>query len=516
MVAAFGLGAGWAALDKAIPYSVDRIQGGTPLSEKQGYTHKLIVPHLVRLETARAYIEETAERLDTEEGLRNTEGAIAKYLATEAGNAAAEAAIQALGGYGYTKEYMVEKIKRDVRITTIYEGTSEIMEMTIARDRWQEHLKSRGAYYRDRAAALERLAGPETGGETAALALRALAEVLEQCRIQRLTRNQHVLFRLGEMIAVCEGAESLVRRAARAAAGELPAKTDRRFDASQLAPISRVFCPRGCPAGGRGGDPVGARRGRRDNRRGRLAAAVGLKAIRQSQRGLIDDMDEIADVIYERKDLRMGDAVHRAVAIVEIGAVMPDAADAETFWQNIRDGRYSISHVPADRWNADAYYDADPKATDKTYSTLGGWVRELEWDPLGWRLPIPPKVSDAMDRTQIYSIVAARQALLDSGYPDNGVDADRTAVILGNAMSGDLHYLTSLRIFFPEYAAELEHAPSFTALPADVQAAILDEFRAGVGTAHSRTSPKTRCRASWPTSPPAGSPTSTTSTGPTS
>ena len=62
----------------------------------------------------------------------------------EAGNAAAEAAIQALGGYGYTHEYMVEKIKRDVRITTIYEGTSEIMEMTIARDRWQEHLKSRG------------------------------------------------------------------------------------------------------------------------------------------------------------------------------------------------------------------------------------------------------------------------------------------------------------------------------------------------------------------------------------
>ena len=67
----------------------------------------------------------------------STEGAIAKYLATEAGNAAADAAIQALGGYGYTREYMVEKIKRDVRITTIYEGTSEIMEMTIARDRWQ-------------------------------------------------------------------------------------------------------------------------------------------------------------------------------------------------------------------------------------------------------------------------------------------------------------------------------------------------------------------------------------------
>ena len=55
MVAAFGLGAGWAALDRAIPYSTERIQAGGPLSEKQGYTHKLIVPHAVRLEAARAY-----------------------------------------------------------------------------------------------------------------------------------------------------------------------------------------------------------------------------------------------------------------------------------------------------------------------------------------------------------------------------------------------------------------------------------------------------------------------------
>ena len=137
MVAAFGLGAGWSALDRAIPYSTKRIQAGAPLSEKQGYTHKLIVPNTVRLEAGRAFIEETAERIDAGEGSLNTEGAIAKYMSTEAGNMAADACIQALGGYGYTHEYMVEKIKRDVRITTIYEGTSEIMEMTISRDRWQ-------------------------------------------------------------------------------------------------------------------------------------------------------------------------------------------------------------------------------------------------------------------------------------------------------------------------------------------------------------------------------------------
>ena len=159
MVAAFGLGAGWAALDRAIPYSIKRIQAGAPLSQKQGYTHKLIVPHVARLEAARAYIEETAERIDAgTEGSLNTEGAIAKYMATEAGNAAAEASIQALGGYGYTHEYMVEKISRDVRITTIYEGTSEIMEMTISRDRWQSHLKTRGQHYHERAAGIRSIA----------------------------------------------------------------------------------------------------------------------------------------------------------------------------------------------------------------------------------------------------------------------------------------------------------------------------------------------------------------------
>src|SRR6202008_3495737 len=146
-------------------------------SEKQGYTHKLIVPNVARLEAARAYIEETAERIDAGEGTLNTEGAIAKYMATEAGNQAADASIQALGGYGYTHEYIVEKIKRDVRITTIYEGTSEIMEMTIARDRWQLHLKTRGQHYHDQAKKLEVLhsAHGDVGADTAALAVRAIA-----------------------------------------------------------------------------------------------------------------------------------------------------------------------------------------------------------------------------------------------------------------------------------------------------------------------------------------------------
>jgi alkylation response protein AidB-like acyl-CoA dehydrogenase len=203
MVAAFGLGAGWDALERAIRYAQTRVQGGAPLIAKQAFTHKLIVPHAVRLEAARAYIEWVAGRIDAGEPGLQTEGAVAKHLATEAGNRAAEDAIQAHGGYGYTREYMVEKIKRDVRITCIYEGTSEIMEWTIARDRWQRHLKTQGAYYRDWAVRMERLASdrPDTGAAAAGLALAALAALLERCRLDWLTRNQHLLFRLGELIA---------------------------------------------------------------------------------------------------------------------------------------------------------------------------------------------------------------------------------------------------------------------------------------------------------------------------
>ena len=303
MVAAFGLGGGWAALDRAIPYSTKRIQAGAPLSEKQGYTHKLIVPNVARLEAARAYIEETALRIDAGEGSLNTEGAIAKYMATEAGNLAADASIQALGGYGYTHEYMVEKIKRDVRITTIYEGTSEIMEMTIARDCWQLHLKTRGQHYHEQAKQLEALhvTHPKVGADIAALALHAVAETMERARVARLTRYQHILLRLGELIAYAECAGSLARRAALTADNKLNEKANRRFSADALAAISRIFAREAAlkagtegarwiiGAGGVGIGDVPA-----------VEASLRLPAIYQAQAGLISDMDHVADVLYGR------------------------------------------------------------------------------------------------------------------------------------------------------------------------------------------------------------------------
>ncbi len=301
MVAAFGLGAGWAALDRAIPYSMGRIQGGTPLSEKQGYTHKLIVPNAVLLEASRAFIEETAERIDSEDSNLNTEGAISKYLATEAGNLAADAAIQALGGYGYTREYMVEKIKRDVRITRIYEGTSEIMEMTICRDRWQTHLKTHGQFYHDLARQLEELhrQNERVGAQIVSYCLHGLAELLEVARSQRLTRHQHILFRLGELIAYSEGAASLARRAAQAAEGGLNAKAYTRFNPVDLAALSRIFARESAmKMVSEGARWIGGLVS--ESEAMNLEKKSFIPQIYRAQAGLIQDMDHIADVLYGR------------------------------------------------------------------------------------------------------------------------------------------------------------------------------------------------------------------------
>jgi alkylation response protein AidB-like acyl-CoA dehydrogenase len=281
-------------MEIAAEYAKERVQAGAPLIEKQAYTHKLLVPHLVCLEAARAYIEETARRIDAGEAPLNTEGAIAKLVATEAGNAAADAAIQALGGYGYMKEYNVEKIRRDVRITTIYEGTSEIMEWTIARDRWRDNLQQRGQYYALVAPAAEALhaVSPDVGADIVAQAMRALHVVVEHARVQRLTRNQHLLFRLGEWVAAAEVAAAFARYAADPRAKISP------FPPDVVKAMSRVYA--------REAAALLACQGLRwiygaDDTAdlGRLSAAMDVPALHAAQRGLVDDMDRIATALRD-------------------------------------------------------------------------------------------------------------------------------------------------------------------------------------------------------------------------
>jgi alkylation response protein AidB-like acyl-CoA dehydrogenase len=213
MVATFGLGGGMASLERAVKYSKERIQFGTTLSEKQGYTHRLLVPHAVQLEAARAYIEEVARRLDSGEEDLQVEGSIAKYFATEAGDAMANDGIQAFGGYGYIREYEVEKIKRDVKILPIYEGTSEIQRNIISMFRMRSTVRSKGAFYLEMAEELEGLPD-ECAGPLLAQAFRVLNEVILKGRKRKVTKSQYVMFLMADMMTWCEVANALCRKAA--------------------------------------------------------------------------------------------------------------------------------------------------------------------------------------------------------------------------------------------------------------------------------------------------------------
>jgi acyl transferase domain-containing protein/NAD(P)-dependent dehydrogenase (short-subunit alcohol dehydrogenase family) len=184
-------------------------------------------------------------------------------------------------------------------------------------------------------------------------------------------------------------------------------------------------------------------------------------AIRQG----INDMDEASGA--------------PAVAVVGLGCILPDAPDVRTFWQNIKSGRYSVTDVEPDRWDPALYYDPDPKAPQKTYSKIGGWVRDWSWDPGGWHLALPPRVADEVDITQKWAIACTKAALDDYGYPSRRLEPERTAVILGGAISGERHYLTSMGIYYPEYAKLIQQTPSFRALPDQVRASILDELLDG-------------------------------------
>jgi alkylation response protein AidB-like acyl-CoA dehydrogenase len=130
-IGAMALGLGQAALEAAIDYAKERHQFGRPIANFQA-VQWMIADSATELEAARLLLHKAACRED--EGKRFTqEGAMAKLFASEAAERACFSAIQIHGGYGYTKDYPVERYYRDNRLTQIGEGTSEIQRLVIAR-----------------------------------------------------------------------------------------------------------------------------------------------------------------------------------------------------------------------------------------------------------------------------------------------------------------------------------------------------------------------------------------------
>jgi butyryl-CoA dehydrogenase len=130
-IAAQSVGMATAALDYAVGYAKERQQFGKPIIEHQAVAFRL-AELATRLEAARQLVLHAARLRDTGEPCLK-EACMAKLFASEAAEAVCSGAIQTLGGYGYLKDYPVERIYRDVRVCQIYEGTSDVQKLIIAR-----------------------------------------------------------------------------------------------------------------------------------------------------------------------------------------------------------------------------------------------------------------------------------------------------------------------------------------------------------------------------------------------
>ena len=129
-IAAQALGIAQRALDETVQYVKEREQFGRPISKFQGLQWE-IAEMGTKVEAARLLVYKAAKTKDS--GQRySKEAAMAKYYASEAAVYVANKAIQLHGGYGYMKEYPVERLWRDAKITEIYEGTTEVQKMVIA------------------------------------------------------------------------------------------------------------------------------------------------------------------------------------------------------------------------------------------------------------------------------------------------------------------------------------------------------------------------------------------------
>jgi alkylation response protein AidB-like acyl-CoA dehydrogenase len=191
---------------------------------------------------------------------------------------------------------MVEKIKRDVRITTIYEGTSEIQQNIISTFRWKKSRKTKGEFYGAMAAEMERLekSGLGCGAGFYALTARALNHLIALADTHRLTRQQILMFDLAELMAHVEVGTAVARKAAAlSAAGDALAE--------RAALVARIFSWEVCQLFARNSLRILTGTGEID-----AAAVVGaLTEIRFSEfagssRNVIKDMDRLADIVFGR------------------------------------------------------------------------------------------------------------------------------------------------------------------------------------------------------------------------
>ena len=101
------------------------------------------------------------------------------------------------------------------------------------------------------------------------------------------------------------------------------------------------------------------------------------------------------------------------VAVIGMSSLFADAKNTEEFWNNIIQAKDSITDVPESRWRIEDYYDPDPMAADKTYCKRGGFLPDIDFNPMEFGLP--PNILEVTDASQLLALVAARDAFEHAG-----------------------------------------------------------------------------------------------------
>jgi len=121
---------------------------------------------------------------------------------------------------------------------------------------------------------------------------------------------------------------------------------------------------------------------------------------------------------------------NRPIAIVGMSALFPDAPNLHQYWDNIINKIDSIIDIPKSRWNIEDYYDIDSEAPDKTYCKRGGFIPDIDFNPM--EFGIPPNILEVTDVTQLLGLLVAKSAMKDAGYGETSDEVlDATGVILG-------------------------------------------------------------------------------------
>jgi polyketide-type polyunsaturated fatty acid synthase PfaA len=145
------------------------------------------------------------------------------------------------------------------------------------------------------------------------------------------------------------------------------------------------------------------------------------------------------------------------IAIVGIASIFPQARNLQEYWENILQEVDCIAEVPSSRWNMEDYYNPDPSASDKTYSKRGGFIPDVDFNPMEFGLP--PNLLEVTDISQLLSLVVAKQALEDSGYGESSqFERDQTGITLGVTAGRQLATPLSTRLQYPIWERVLRHS----------------------------------------------------------